>query len=119
MAKTYEFGKRVKERRQALGLTLREAARRLDLSPSRLGAIERGVAYSTGNATRPRRDLVERVADVFELPRDLLLASAGYVTGAVADLDEDTRHLVTMFVTLPPERKRIALGFMQVLSDRS
>jgi transcriptional regulator with XRE-family HTH domain len=116
---TYEFGLRVRERRLVLGLTIREAARRLMMSPSRLGAIEKGIAYSTGNPTRPRREAVERIADVYGLPREILLAAAGFTSGTVADLDEEARHLLMMFAGLNLDRKQIALGFMRVLSEQA
>lgn len=119
MVEPYEFGARVRAKRIELGLKVREAATRLGISTSRLAALERGRSYSTDQVTRPSRELVETFARVYSLPLDLLLACAGYECGELAELDAESRQLLLMFNSLPPDRRFLALEVMAVLAKRS
>ena len=118
MGEPYEFGARVRARRNELRFTVRDAAKRLGISPSRLAAVERGRSYSTDATTRPSRELVERFARIYGLPQDVLLAAAGYDAGVLGELDDDARHLLIMFNSLPADQKRFALDIMQVIAKR-
>ncbi|MDB5098050.1 MAG: Helix-turn-helix domain [Cyanobacteria bacterium RYN_339] len=111
------FGAQIRARRVVLGWTVREAAPKLGVSRSRLSEIERGLSYSTGNATRPSRELVERVAEVYDLPRDLLLVSAGYPVDTPLELSPATRDMLVLFERLTPNGQRVAMGMLRILVD--
>ena len=119
MVETYEFGGRVRAKRIELGLKVREAAGRLGISTSRLAALERGRSYSTDAATRPSRELVETFARIYGMPLDLLFASAGYAKGELAELDPQSRQLLLMFKSLPPDQRFLALEVMAVFAKRN
>ena len=111
------FGPQIKARRQALGMPVVRAAKLLGISRSRLSEIERGVSYNTGHATRPARELVEKMAAVYGIERDLLLMAAGYPTAAPIDLTPAARDLLFMFEQLPPGGQEVALGMLRVLIE--
>ena len=56
-----ELGDRVRERRQQLGLSLRDLAERSELTASFLSQVERGV-------TSPSIDSLRRVANALDVP---------------------------------------------------
>jgi transcriptional regulator with XRE-family HTH domain len=112
-----KFGSYLKEQRKARGLTLSKAAELIGISTSRLAEIERGTSYHTDHATRPSRELVEKIAKAFDLPRDMLLIEAGHPVDAVSELSPEARRLLLLFETLSPERKRLALGMLRLLAE--
>ena len=67
------FGERVKERRTALNMTLRELARRIGRAPSYLNDIE----YDRRVPSEP---VVREICEVLGLEADVMLALAGRVT---------------------------------------
>lgn len=109
-----EFGQYVKSLRVKRNWTLREAAQRAGLSHNRLGEIERGASYRTERRTRPSRSVVEGLARAYEVPKDTLLAMAGYPVGELAELSADAREAVHMFETLPAHKRRLVLGILRV-----
>src|SRR5919109_2204713 len=74
---TSALGGIVKRRREQLGLSLREAARRIGISPSYLTAVERGRNPSTGRAPAPSLRIVTAMARALELRPELLLEASG------------------------------------------
>ena len=74
-----EFGRTVRDKREAMGLGLRELAKRVGMSAAYLSKIERG------QFPPPAEEKVVRIADLIELDRDELLALAGKVATDVAD----------------------------------
>jgi transcriptional regulator with XRE-family HTH domain len=79
-----EFRTAIRQARAAHGMGLREAARQIGLSHSRLIALEQGRTwYTQGKAiasdTVPGYELVCRIAFVYGLPVDGLLTMAGHV----------------------------------------
>jgi transcriptional regulator with XRE-family HTH domain len=67
----------VRSRREQLGLTLRESARRIGISPSYLLALERGRSSSGGRAPVPSPPILASIARVFELELQTLLDAVG------------------------------------------
>jgi len=62
-----DAGRRVRERRQALGLSVRQLAERANLSPSYISAIEVGKNPSTGRPTVPSRRVLESLSKALGL----------------------------------------------------
>ena len=113
------FGALIRAKRQAKGWSLRGAAARISLSPSRLAEIERGISYHTERATRPTADLVERIARVYDISVDLALTEAGYSPYSPSELSADSERLVAMFESLPGDLREVAFDLVQVLVERA
>lgn len=110
----HDFGRFIRDQRTAMGLSLREAARRVGLSHFRLGEIEAGLNHRTGKPTRPSWDQVERIAEAYELPVHPLLAQAGYNVGVASSLTPEEREILLLFGKLPPDRRLMAIAAMRV-----
>lgn len=72
-----EFGTYLRERREAVGLSLREAAQELDISFARLHKMETG-----GRFRAPDPSLLSRIATLYRVPPTEVFRKAGFeVTG--------------------------------------
>lgn len=109
------FGEWIRERRSERGLSQKEAAARLKISPSRLAEIEAGVTYARGRPTRPSRELVLRMAVTYGLAEELLLAEAGFPVSKEPELSSEARKAIAMFDALSEEGQRLTLAFMRML----
>jgi hypothetical protein len=68
-----EIGRRLREERERLNLTLGEAAKRADLSPDHLREMEEGYVKDYSSEVRgPTLAKLERVANVYGLRVDLV-----------------------------------------------
>ena len=81
---THEFGKRVRERRQALcqrgpQFSLRQVAERVGVTPSFLSKVERG------DLPPPSEAAIKRLAAILEENQDELLALAGKLSSDLKD----------------------------------
>jgi len=77
------FGLLVRSARKDKRLTVEEAAKRIGISKQYLSVLERGVPSPlTGKATRPKVELVDKIADVLEIPPDEARQVAGYAARA-------------------------------------
>ncbi len=112
-----DFGAFIKSKREARNWTLRVAAQHVEISASRLAEIERGVSYHTERPTRPTPDLVERIARAYDVPIDYALAEAGYSPHDGARLAPDAERLVSLFESLDPEHRDLALDFLRLLLE--
>lgn len=100
-----DFGKVIFEARQRRNWSLRSAARELGMPHSRLDEVEKGRKWHTGLSARPTMAQVVRMAVVYEIPVESLLAMAGYP--ALHTLSEEERELLDAFRGLPlPLRAR-------------
>ena len=114
-----QFGPYIKAQREARGWSLREASLKIKTSSSRLKEVERGKSYHTDHATKPSRELVQRIATAYDLPKDVLLAQAGYEAGPLTELSQEALKLIGLFETLPADRKELALGIISLLASRA
>lgn len=114
-----DFGSYLKAQRKARGWTLKEAADRIGTSTSRLAEVERGKSYHTEHATRPSRDLVERMAKAYELPADLLLIEAGYTPSPAKELSPEASRMLLLFESLPLDRRQLALGILRLMAEEA
>lgn len=67
----------VRRRREEIGMSMRESAGLIGISPSYLLAIEHGRNPSTGRAPVPSARILSRIAHVFGLDPAMLLVAAG------------------------------------------
>src|SRR5215472_18705386 len=89
-----QFGDTVKRHREALGLTQRTLAEKLDVEPSHVAFIESG-------RRKPSLKLLARLADVLGLDRqDLLLQAHPEAKGLIAQPEQEKRR------TSPPSWQR-------------
>src|SRR6266508_1229502 len=76
----------LRRRREQLGLSMREAARRIGISPSYLVALEQGRNPSTGRAPVPSPPILAAIGRVLEIELATLLDAAGAATSPSAHL---------------------------------
>lgn len=112
-----DFGRFIKSRRVDMGLSLREAAKRIQISHNRLAELEKGLSYRTANETRPGRELVLRIAASYALPYEPLMAMAGFDVGEASLLAPDSREVVTLYESLSEVRKGIAIELLRALAE--
>jgi transcriptional regulator with XRE-family HTH domain len=98
------FGREVRRRRGALGLTLEQLAERSGLTPNYIGTVENG-----------RRD--PSLSTVLALAKGLGLAP-GELLGGVGELSPASTEAATLIETLSPEVQVATLGLLRVLSKR-
>jgi transcriptional regulator with XRE-family HTH domain len=80
------LGAILRRRREQLGLSMREAARRIGISPSYLVALEQGRNPSTGRAPVPSPPILAAIGRVLEIELTTLLDAAGAPTSPSAHL---------------------------------
>jgi len=98
------FGREVRRRRGALGLTLEQLAERSGLTPNYIGTVENG-----------RRD--PSLSTVLALAKGLGLAP-GELLGGVGELSPASTEAATLIETLSPEVQVATLELLRVLSKR-
>lgn len=89
----------LRRRREQAGLSMREAARRIDISPSYLAAIEQGRNPSTGRAPIPSPPILASIGRVFDIELATLLDASGVPTSPSAHLllyQAGPEHLSTL-----------------------
>jgi transcriptional regulator with XRE-family HTH domain len=80
------LGAILRRRREQLGLSMREAARRIGISPSYLVALEQGRNPSTGRAPQPSLPILAAIGRVLEIELATLLDASGAQTSSSAHL---------------------------------
>jgi transcriptional regulator with XRE-family HTH domain len=98
------FGREVRRRRGALGLTLEQLAERSGLTPNYIGTVENG-----------RRD--PSLSTVLALAKGLGVAP-GELLGGVGELSPVSTEAATLMETLLPEVQSAMLDLLRVLSRR-
>jgi transcriptional regulator with XRE-family HTH domain len=98
------FGREVRRRRVALGLTLEELAERSGLTPNYIGTVENG-----------RRD--PSLSTVLALAKGLG-APAGELLGGAGELGPVSSEAATLLDALSPELRAVVLELLRVLGRR-
>jgi transcriptional regulator with XRE-family HTH domain len=106
------FGLYIGRLRDERGLSLRQAAKRIGVSFSRLGEWERATDSHTGKAVLPPRAAIVDIARAYGVPADALLALAGYRTSQDPATPDEVQML-SAFRRLPLARQRELLGAIQ------
>jgi len=71
------FGKKVRTERERSGISLRKLASLLEMSPSYLSKLERGLVAP------PSDKFIEQISEILDIDKDSLMASAGKVSSDV------------------------------------
>ncbi len=120
------IGKKLRELRLAHQLSLREAARRLSISASRLSDFEEGRTHSTSRPAIPGRAFLDRAASLYRYPAPALLGLAGHlaeapVTYFPTDIEADIAEIAALYERLPDEHRRhlleVARSFWRYVSQ--
>lgn len=114
-----EFGEFLRAHRKAKGWTLETASQAVGISYSRLAEIERGRSYRTENATRPSRELLERIATAYGLSTALLLERGGYPAFDSPEISDEARRVLALFESLPPDRRHVVAELLTMLAEPS
>lgn len=101
MAKS--FGEQIRRRREELGITLRAAAAKLDVSPAYLSRLER-------DQETPTPERVQQIATLLEVPVDALFTAAQQVAPELSKYVATTPALPA-FLRLAREKKLSAADF--------
>ena len=102
------IGRQLRELRLAQGLSLRQAARKLDISYSALREYEQGHAQTTGRLAIPKRSVILRAAELYSYPVDVLLTQAGLPT-EVTPSQSGALEVAEIFRRLPTDHQRMIL----------
>lgn len=94
-------GRKIRERRVEQGLTVSALARMADMSRSGIALIEDGT-------NSPTLGTMEKLAGALGVPPLTLLIDSG--TDPLTGMDEDTRHLLAVWLTLDAEGRTEVLG---------
>jgi transcriptional regulator with XRE-family HTH domain len=116
MSVEIEFGARLRGRREARGLSLREAARIIEISLTRLVELEQGVSHHTGAPTRATRKVLERISRAYDVSLDVLLQEAGYPSSSPTTMAPDTARMVALYEGLSDGQQALALDFLRLLA---
>lgn len=106
-----EFGRHLHRiRTEVFEESLRDFAKRVNLSASYIGKLE------NGEVGTPRRETVDEMAGRLAMPADGLLLKAGYVPDQQRR-GEDDEYLLMLIGTLTPEQKEAVRAYTQHVKD--
>lgn len=95
-----QLGMHIRDRRNELGWTQRELAKKLRISPTHMGAIERG-------ERNPSIGLLLEIAKLFRTTLDSLVSGDEW--------GDDIATYVTIVRDQPPARRQIALDLLRLI----
>ncbi|MBU6428166.1 MAG: helix-turn-helix domain-containing protein [Cyanobacteria bacterium REEB65] len=108
-------GSKLRDLRRAKGLSLREAARHLGLSHSRLSDFEEGRTHSTGRPANPGAPFLIKAAALYGYPGEALLSLSGlHLSEALAHYqpnasDADAAEILAIYDRLGTSQRRLLL----------
>src|SRR6266567_2536492 len=105
-----KLGKLLRARREALGLSLREAARRADVDKGTISHIEQG------HIRNPGADVLMAIAQVLRIPMSDLLAVAGWMPKN--ELPTLTPYLRTKYNLTPEETRELEEEFARIAREK-
>ncbi|WP_298281146.1 helix-turn-helix domain-containing protein [Acidocella sp.] len=103
-------GHRIKQERQSLGLSQREFAEKLDVSPGLVGQWE-------NHTKSPGRENLRKISLFTGKTIDELLGDNSSDTAPITIWDDDEKQLVMLFRRLPRPMKENALKFLGMALD--
>ena len=112
MERAERFGRKLRELRLQNGLSLQKAAGAAGISRYRLDELEKGRSRATGHTTRPSRETVKSLAQVYGVPADMLLDLAGYAREHPLLSPEDSL-LIDLFHSLDTKQQRMILRMLK------
>ena len=105
----------LKARRLELGLSLKEAAKRTGIQPSRLHDLEQARSSTTGKTTSPTRDNIRRIAKGLNVAEEFLRAFEGRPSFEAETVEE--QRLVAEFRALSGGHRRLVTTIVHQLYD--
>jgi HTH-type transcriptional regulator, competence development regulator len=105
------FAETVRAERTRQGISLRELAKRLDITPTYLSKIER-MEFAP-----PAEDKIKDTARILALDPDLLLAKAGKVDSDVLKIILDNRQVVAKFLRAAKRLSKTGIDDLQKQMD--
>lgn len=118
------IGPKLKELRLAKRWSLREAARRLGISYSRLSDFEGGRTHSTQRPALPGPEVLARASEVYGFPEEMLLALAGHKLAesradyVPTEVDVEIAEIAAIYRRLSPGRRNLLIQVVRAF-DRS
>lgn len=115
------LGEKLRELRVRKRLGLRQAARLLGISHTRLAAFEAGQTKATGMRAVPKRGLLEKMAELYDYPAGTLLAAGGYAPTdrsgppMPGEVETQAQELAHILYRLSDQERRILLGTARLL----
>jgi len=101
-----KLGSTITKLRQQKGWTHAELAQRLGMHPNHVGRWEK-------NQMRPRSKTLEKLAELFEVRLEELIASEGEVSAQLAKEDPELAELVTQIPSLDQDEKAALRLFLR------
>jgi transcriptional regulator with XRE-family HTH domain len=105
-----QLGKLLKTKRETLGLSIREVAKKADLMPSTV------IRFEQAQRATPRPDALAKLAPVLEIPLSELYALAGYAVAE--DLPSMPAYLRLKYRDLPEPAREELTRYWQMLEER-
>lgn len=90
-----QIGRKIREKRLEMQLSLSEAAEMLDVSPTYLSRLEHGHLV-----TPPSEAVLTKLADLLDLDADTVLAAAGRIPQAVMEKLHHDSDLISFIIKL-------------------
>lgn len=107
------IGEYLRETRGQLGLSVRDAGKRLKVSYTRLQEIEAGVSRRTGKATKPGIDFLFKVAKGYNQPLPLLLEMAGLAPKSKDEVQE--AEIIKIIRGLPDQDRDLIVTILRAM----
>jgi len=105
------FQRRIRERRDVLELTQRDAARLTGLGQTYISGLE------TGANQPPAFEVLARMARIYRTTADYLLGLSDDMAGTAGVISSDAERMLNIFERLSPLAQEIALGQLQALRE--
>lgn len=106
-----EFWERMKERREAMGWSPKEAAHQLDVTPQYIGQWE-----DPRNLKRPTFEKISKICEIYECSADWLLGRPNAPIPH-ARLSIDERSIITIMKKLPEYRREEVIRHAEVVLE--
>lgn len=111
-----KLGEFIEQERTRRGWSQREAARRCQLSITRLQELETGFVRATMRPTSPTLDALTKVSRGLEIPLPRLMAIAGM--GADEGSEQDEALVIQLWRGLTMENRAMARAILQAMTDQ-
>lgn len=108
------LGAKLQELRANADLSAREAARRLAISTTRLRDFEQGKTHGRDQKAVPKRELLAKIAKLYDYPLDNLLRLAGYPVEDIqpsppTEAEVRAREIAQIYLDLPEPHQSLFL----------
>lgn len=113
------LGAKLQELRASANLSAREASRRLGLSTTRLRDFEMGKTHGRDQKAVPKRELLGKIAKLYDYPLDNLLRLAGYPADEPvapeppSEAELRAREIAQVYLDLPEPQRSLFLDVVQ------